>query len=138
MARDAIDVYVLMIDTYPQSKYVEDAREKMKLAIDQLAGKEMSVGRYYLGNGQYTAAINRFRVVIEKFQTTTHIEEALYRLVEANLKLGLLAEAQSAAAVLGHNSPSSELYQKGFDLLQQHGGAPKLLEGDWLSQTVTG
>ena len=84
------------------------------VALDQLAGKEMSVGRYYQGNGQYLAAINRFRVVVEQFQTSTHIEEALYRLTEAYLALGLISEARTAAAVLGHNYPSSQWYKDGL------------------------
>jgi outer membrane protein assembly factor BamD len=124
ISRDAIDTYTLVINNYPDSEYAKDAREKMGTAFDQLAGKEMSVGRYYLGNGQYTAAINRFRVVVEQYQTSTHIEEALYRLTEANLSLGLINEAQTAAAVLGHNYPSSSWYQEAYELLGKQGLAP--------------
>ncbi len=83
LSRDAIDTYNVLISSHPKSEYAEDAREKLLVAYDQLAGKEMSVGRYYLGNGQYTAGINRFRTVVEQWQTSTHIEEALYRLTEA-------------------------------------------------------
>ncbi len=118
--------YTLLIANYPKSEYAKDAREKMVIAVDQLAGKEMSVGRYYAGNGQYAAAINRFRVVVDKYQTSTHIEEALFRLTEANLALGLTAEAQTAAAVLGHNYPSSEWYKDAYALLQKVGLEPKV------------
>jgi outer membrane protein assembly factor BamD len=133
LSRDAIDTYTLVINNYPDSEYAKDAREKMRTAFDQLAGKEMSVGRYYLGNGQYTAAINRFRVVVENFQTSSHIEEALYRLTEANLALGLVNEAQTATAVLGHNYPSSTWYDRAYALLQKQGLAPQLNQGSPLA-----
>ncbi len=80
ISMDAINTYQMIINNYPQSEYAKDAQEKLKIGVDQLAGKEMSVGRYYLGNGNYPAAINRFRVVAENYQNSTHIEEALYRL----------------------------------------------------------
>ena len=106
---------------------------KYGLAYDQLAGKEMSVGRYYQGNGQYAAAINRFREVVERWQTSTHIEEALYRLTETYLLLGLTTEAKSAAAVLGHNYPASDWYKRAFELLGKQGLAPELNSGSWLA-----
>ena len=133
LSRDAIDTYNLLISNYPKSEYVDDAKEKLLVAYDQLAGKEMSVGRYYLGNGQYTAAINRFRTVVEQYQTSTHIEEALYRLTEGYLLLGLTTEAKTAAAVLGHNYPSSTWYQEAFTLLGKQGLAPAMNDGSWLS-----
>src|SRR5690606_9972572 len=133
LSQDAIDTYTLLISNYPESEHAKDARDKLVIAVDQLAGKEMSVGRYYLGNGQYAAAINRFRVVAEQFETSTHIEEALYRLTEANLKLGLITEAQTAAAVLGHNYPASDWYQRAFTLLQQQGVSPQINEGSSLA-----
>lgn len=133
LSRDAIDTYNLLISNYPQSEYAEDAREKLLVAFDQLAGKEMSVGRYYLGNGQYTAAINRFRTVVETWQTSTHIEEALYRLTEAYLSLGLTTEAMTAAAVLGHNYPSSSWYKQAFELLGKQGLAPTVNSGSWMA-----
>ncbi len=133
LSRDAIDTFQQLTRNFPDSQYSKDAREKMIVAADQLAGKEMSVGRYYLGNGQYTAAINRFRVVVERYQTSTHIEEALYRLTEANLSLGLINEAQTAAAVLGHNYPSSTWYQEAYQLLQKQGLAPQVNEGSPLA-----
>lgn len=133
LSRDAIDTYNLLISNHPKSKYAADAKEKLLVAYDQLAGKEMSVGRYYQGNGQYAAAINRFREVVEKWQTSTHIEEALYRLTETYLLLGLTSEARSAAAVLGHNYPSSDWYQRAFALLGEQGLAPQLNSGSWLA-----
>lgn len=136
MSKDAIETYTLLINNFPKSDYVADAKEKMLVAVDQLAGKEMSVGRYYLGNGQFLAGINRFRVVVENYQTSTHIEEALFRLTEGYLSLGLVNEAMTAAAVLGHNYPSSSWYQDSFTLLQKQGLTPKMVGGNWMA-TVT-
>ncbi|MCP8883631.1 outer membrane protein assembly factor BamD [Devosia sp. XJ19-1] len=133
LSRDAIDTYNLLINNYPKSEHAIDAKEKLLVAYDQLAGKEMSVGRYYQGNGQYSAAINRFREVVERWQTSTHIEEALYRLTETYLLLGLSNEAMSAAAVLGHNYPSSEWYKRAFEVLGKQGLAPQLNSGSWLA-----
>ena len=130
---DAIETYQLLISNYPTSEYAEDAKEKLLVAYDQLAGKEMSVGRYYLGQGQYTAAINRFRTVVETWQTSTHIEEALFRLTEAYLSLGLINEATTAAAVLGLNYPSSTWYQEAFALLGKQGLAPAMNDGSWMA-----
>lgn len=133
ISKNAIDTYTLLISNYPKSEYAKDAQEKILVAYDQMAGKEMSVGRYYLGNGQYGAAINRFQTVAEKYQTSTHIEEALYRLTEANLALGLAGEAQTAAAVLGHNYPSSQWYKDAVDLLNKQGLAPQVNSGSSLA-----
>lgn len=134
ISKDAIETYSLIIANYPNSEYAKDARDKMVVGVDQLAGKEMSVGRYYLGNGNYPAAINRFRVVAEQFQTSTHIEEALYRLAEANLALGLVSEAQTATAVLGHNYPQSSWYKQAFDLLAKQGVTPQVNPGSSLAK----
>ncbi len=136
LAQDAIDVYLQIIRNYPDSEYVDDSRENVRLAFDQLAGKEMSVGRYYLGNGQITAAINRFKTVVDRFQTSTHIEEALYRLTEGYLKLGLVGEAQSAAAVLGLNYPASSWYESAYDLLQEQGLVPEAVAGTSIDGTM--
>ncbi|WP_323014125.1 outer membrane protein assembly factor BamD [Devosia sp.] len=133
LSADAISTYQLVISSYPKSEYAKDAQEKLLVAYDQLAGKEMSVGRYYLGQGQFTAAINRFRVVVESWQTSTHIEEALYRLTEAYLSLGLTHEAATATAVLGHNYPSSTWYKRGYDLLAKQGLAPAVNSGSWMA-----
>ena len=133
LSADAIETYNLVIANFPQSEYAEDAKEKLLVAYDQIAGKEMSVGRYYLGNGQHSAAINRFRVVVETWQTSTHVEEALFRLTEAYLLLGLTNEASTAAAVLGHNYPSSVWYKQAFDLLAKQGLAPVVNDGSWMA-----
>lgn len=138
ISKDAIDTYSLLISNYPKSEYAKDAKEKILVAYDQMAGKEMSVGRYYLGNGQYAAAINRFQTVTERYQTSTHIEEALYRLAEANLALGLVSEAQTAAAVLGHNYPASQWYKDAVTLLQKQGLAPQMNEGSKLATLKQG
>lgn len=138
LSRDAIDTFQMLTTNYPDSEYAKDAREKLVIAADQLAGKEMSVGRYYLGNGQYGAAINRFKVVVERYQTSTHIEEALFRLTEANLALGLVNEAQTATAVLGHNYPTSSWYKEAFDLLQKQGLSPQVVPGSTLAGALQG
>lgn len=125
-SQNAIEAFQQILDNYPKSQYAKDAQAKLLVCVDQLAGKEMSVGRYYEGNGNYAAAIGRFQAVVQKYQTSTHIEEALYRLTEANLALGLISEAQTAAAVLGHNYPSSPWYKDAFNLLHKQGVAPKI------------
>lgn len=138
LAQDSIDTLQLLVSTYPASKYTDDARESLRVSYDQLAGKEMSVGRYYQGNGQYAAAINRFRTVVDDHQTSTHIEEALYRLTESYLSLGLVNEARTAAAVLGHNYPSSTWYQSSFKLLQDQGLSPEVVDANLFGSTTTG
>jgi outer membrane protein assembly factor BamD len=111
-----------LIRRFPQTDYARDARLKLDLTRDHLAGKEMSIGRYYLKRGEHVAAIGRFRSVIEKYQTTSHVPEALHRLVEAYLSLGVIKEAQAAAAVLGHNYPGTEWYEDTYALMQEYGG----------------
>lgn len=123
-----------VIETYPDSEYARSAILKFELAFDQLAAKEMEVGRYYLKRRHYTAAINRFRVVVQDFQTTTHTAEALHRLVESYLALGLTDEAQTAAAVLGYNYQSSPFYEDSFRLLKGQGLSPEVKGEGWLSQ----
>ncbi|MBA4490247.1 outer membrane protein assembly factor BamD [Paracoccus sp. S1E-3] len=110
-----------VIEEYPDSEYARSAILKFDLAFDHLAGKEMEIGRYYLKRGHYTAAVNRFRVVVEEFQTTSHTPEALMRLVEAYLALGLTDEAQTAGAILGHNFQSSPFYQDAYAQLRGRG-----------------
>ncbi|MEO5615199.1 MAG: outer membrane protein assembly factor BamD, partial [Cypionkella sp.] len=107
---------------------------KFDLAFDHLAAKDMEIGRYYLKRGNYTAAINRFRSVVQDFQTTTHTAEALERLVEAYLALGLTDEAQTAGAILGYNYQSSPFYQDAFNLLKKQGLSPEAKGTSWLSQ----
>jgi outer membrane protein assembly factor BamD len=110
-----------LIRRFPQTDYARDARLKLDLTKDHLAGKEMSIGRYYLKRGEHVAGIGRFRNVLEKYQTTSHVPEALHRLVEAYLSLGVIKEAQAAAAVLGHNYPGSEWYEDTYALMQEYG-----------------
>lgn len=106
-----------IIRRYPNSKYARDARLKIDLTRDHLAGKEMAVGRYYLRRKQYLAAINRFKQVIDTYQTTTHVPEALHRMAEAYSSVGMEEEAKKAAAVLGHNYPGNEWYSDSYDLM---------------------
>jgi outer membrane protein assembly factor BamD len=106
-----------VVNRYPESDFARDAQLKIDLTRGHLAGKEMEIGRYYLKRGYYSAAINRFRVVVDKYETTSQTPEALHRLVEANLALGLENEALAAAAVLGHNYPGSDWYANSYALL---------------------
>lgn len=122
-----------VIEEYPDSEYAKSAMLKFDLAFDHLAGKEMEIGRYYLKGRHYTAAINRFRVVVEDFQTTTHTAEALHRLVESYLALGLTDEAQTAGAILGHNYQSSPFYDDSYRLLKGKGLAPEARGDSWLN-----
>ena len=123
-----------VIEVYPDSEYATSAILKFDLAFDHLAGKEMEIGRYYLRRGHYTSAINRFRVVVEDFQTTSHTAEALHRLVEAYLSLGLTEEAQTAGAILGHNYQSTDWYEDSYKLLTSQGLKLKDRGNNWLSQ----
>ncbi|WP_460274832.1 outer membrane protein assembly factor BamD [Celeribacter sp. ULVN23_4] len=128
----ALQALRVVIERYPNSEYARSAILKFDLAFDHLAAKEMEIGRYYLKHKHYTAATNRFRVVVEQFQTTQHTPEALHRLVESYLALGLTEEAQTAAAILGHNYQSSEWYQDSYKLLTGQGLEPKVFENNWL------
>ncbi len=123
-----------VIETYPDSDYARSAILKFDLAFDHLAAKEMEIGRYYLKRGHFVAAINRFRVVVEDFQTTTQTPEALHRLVESYLSLGLNAEAQTAGAILGHNFRSTSWYEDSFALLTGRGLRPEATGDSWLRQ----
>jgi outer membrane protein assembly factor BamD len=113
-----------LIKRFPQTDYARDARLKLDLTQDHLAGKEMAIGRYYLQRGEVVAAITRFRTVVGRFQTTSHVPEALHRLVEAYLSLGVIKEAQAAAAVLGNNYPGSEWYEDSYAMMQEYGNTP--------------
>ncbi len=106
-----------VVSRYPESDYARDATLKVDLTLDHLAGKEMTVGRYYLKRGHFTSAINRFRRVVDEYQSTSQTPEALHRLVEAYLALGLEREAIASAAVLGHNFPGSDWYLESYELL---------------------
>jgi outer membrane protein assembly factor BamD len=124
----------IVIEDYPDTEYARSAVLKFDLAFDHLAAKEMEIGRYYLRQRNYTAAINRFRVVIEEFQTTTHTPEALHRLVEAYVALGLRDEAQTAGAILGHNFRANPFYQDSFNLLTRQGMSMEAGGDSWLRQ----
>jgi outer membrane protein assembly factor BamD len=117
MTREALANFETLINRYPDSVYTRDAILKRDLTLDHLAGKEMEIGRYYLNRGEVNAALNRFRSVIKDYQTTTHVPEALHRMVEAYITLGLKDSAYRVAAVLGHNYPGSEWYARSFALM---------------------
>lgn len=134
LSRKAMDAMNTVITKYPDSEYANDARKKIDIASDQIAGKEMQVGRYYLERGDYLAAVNRFKTVVSSYQTTRHVEEALHRLTEAYLALGIVPEAQTAAAVLGHNFPDSPWYRDSYALLNKGGYEPKESQGSWMSR----
>lgn len=121
---------------FPGTAYAQDADRKAVLARDHLAGKEMEVGRYYLKKRAYVAAINRFKTVVVKYQATSQTPEALYRLTEAYYSLGVQSEAQTAAAVLGHNFPNSQWYKDAYALLQNGGIAPEENQQSWISKAV--
>ena len=134
LSKKAIEAMNTVVTKYPDSEYVEDAQKKAQMATDQIAGKEMQVGRYYLERREYLAAVNRFKNVASNYQTTRHVEEALHRLTESYLALGIAPEAQTAAAVLGHNFPDSPWYQDSYALLNKGGLQPKENEGSWISR----
>nr|WP_312847288.1 outer membrane protein assembly factor BamD [Aliiroseovarius sp. M344] len=122
-----------VIERYPDTEYAKSAILKFDLAFDHLAAKEMEIGRYYLKRKHYSSAINRFRVVVEQFQTTTHVAEALHRLVESYLSLGLVNEAQTAGAILGHNFQSTVWYESSYRLLTKAGLKPEAKGNNWLN-----
>jgi outer membrane protein assembly factor BamD len=134
LSQKAIDAMSEVVRKYPDSEYANDARRKIDVARDQIAGKEMQIGRYYMERREYLAGVNRFKVVIVEYQTTRHVEEALHRLTEAYLALGIVPDAQTAAAILGHNFPDSEWYKDSYQLLSKSGYAPQENEGSWISE----
>lgn len=133
-ARRALNELKIVATRYPDSPYAKQADNRIRIAEDSIAANEMYVGRYYLKQGKHLAAINRFKVVVAEFQTTQHVEEALHRLAESYLSLGLAQEAQSVVAVLGHNYPQSRWYQDSFKLLNREGLKPQIDQGSWISQ----
>jgi outer membrane protein assembly factor BamD len=133
-SRRAIEAMEEVVARWPDSEYVEDAKAKIRFARDQLAGKEMQIGRYYLERREYLAAIKRFRYVVEQYPNTRHVEEALARLTESYYAMGLTSEAQTAAAVLGHNYPDSQWYADSYKLLQSGGLEPRENKGSWISK----
>ncbi len=123
-----------VIRKYPTSEYATTAKKKIEGARDQLAGKEMTIGRYYMDKRDYTAAINRFKVVVTQYQTTRHVEEALARLTEAYMAIGIVGEAQTAAAVLGHNFPDSSWYKDAYNLVKSGGVEPSENKDSYISK----
>jgi outer membrane protein assembly factor BamD len=140
-AEKAINALEEVVRKYPDSEYATAAHKKIDMARDQLAGKEMEIGRYYMSKRDFVGAINRFKVVVTQYQTTRHVEEALERLTEAYVSLGLMDEAQTAAAVLGHNFPDSPWYKDSYNLVKGAGGQPNENKESWISKsfkTITG
>lgn len=135
---EALRALTEVVRRFPTSDYARDARLKIDLTNDHLAGKEMEIGRYYLKQHEYLAAINRFRIVVESFQTTSHVPEALHRLTESYVALGIIDEAQSAAAVLGHNYPGSDWYQDSYSLLTGKDIRPVENKKSWISRAFDG
>ena len=123
-----------VIRKYPTSEYAVSAKAKLEAARDQLAGREMNVGRYYMQKRNYTAAINRFKTVVTQYQTTRHVEEALARLTEAYMAIGIVSEAQTAAAVLGHNFPDSPWYKDAYNLVRSGELEPSENQGSYISK----
>src|ERR1700752_324276 len=123
-----------VVRKYPTSEYATSAKAKLEGARDQLAGKEMNVGRYYMEKRDYTAAINRFKTVVTRYQTARHVEEALARLTEGYMAIGIVGEAQTAAAVLGHNFPESRWYKDAYNLVKSGGLEPSENQGSYISR----
>ena len=135
-ASQTIKAMQALVDNYPDSEYNDDARAKIRMAKDQLAGKEMQVGRYYQERKEYLAAIARYRNVVEGYQATNQVEEALARLVECYYALGITTEAETAAAVLGANYPDSQWYKDSYALLKSGGLEPRENKGSWISKAA--
>jgi outer membrane protein assembly factor BamD len=127
-----------VVRKYPDTEYALSAKKKIEIARDQLAGKEMEVGRFYMKKRDFTGAINRFKVVVTQYQTTREVEEALERLTEAYVSLGILDEAQTAAAVLGHNFPDSPWYKDAYKLVKSAGAEPNENKDSWISRAFKG
>jgi outer membrane protein assembly factor BamD len=127
-----------VVRRFPESRYARDAQLKLDLTQDHLAGKEMDIGRYYERQGQYLAAINRFRRVVDAYQTTSHVPEALHRLTECYLSLGVVEEARKTASVLGYNYPGSEWYSDSYALLTngETNGEPNDRPKGWFGRVI--
>lgn len=133
-ARRALAEFKVIATRFPDTPYAKQAENRIRICEDSIAASEMNVGRYYLKRGNHIAAINRFKVVVAEHQTTQHIEEALLRLAEANMALGIANEAQAVVAVLGHNYPQSRWYKDGYALLQRDGLKPQASSSSWIGQ----
>lgn len=132
----ALEALKTVVRQFPDTRYAEQARNRINITMDILAASEMNVGRYYLKRNNHLAAINRFRTVVTEYQTTAHVEEALMRLTEAYMAIGVQGEAQTAAAVLGHNFPDSEWYKHSYKLLASGGLEPRENTGSWISRAL--
>jgi outer membrane protein assembly factor BamD len=137
-ARNALKAYETLLQRYPDSRYAAKAANRTRVLRDLLAANEMQIGRFYLRKNNYLAAINRFRDVVTNYQTTEQVEEALMRLTEAYMALGIVNEAQTAAAVLGHNFPDSRWYKHAYSLLEGRGLQPQQHEDSWITKTWKG
>jgi outer membrane protein assembly factor BamD len=133
----AIQALDEVVRKYPTTEYAVTAKRKIDIARDNLAAKEMMIGRYYMERRDFTGAINRFKVVATRYQTTRHVEEALLRLTEAYMALGIVSEAQTSAAVLGHNFPDSRWYKDAYNLVRERGLEPSENSGSWISQAFS-
>jgi outer membrane protein assembly factor BamD len=136
LTKDALEAFNALIRRFPGSQYARDAQLKRDLTLDHLAGQEMEIGRYYLKQGHVNAAINRFLEVVKEYQTTTHVPEALHRLVEAYLTLGLKDEAMRVAIVLGHNYPGSKWYEDTYKLMDPKSREKMIESRSWIDRTV--
>jgi len=136
--REAIAALEEVIRKYPNTEYAISAKRKIDVGRDTLAGKEMEIGRYYLNRRDFTGAINRFKVVVTQYQTTRHVEEALMRLTEGYMALGIVHEAQTAAAILGHNFPNSRWYKEAYSLVRSGGVEPREDQKSWISRAFRG
>ena len=134
-ARKSLQAYQTLLQRYPDSRYAAEAQNRARILRDLLAANEMTVGRFYLRHNNFLAAVNRFKLVVTDYQTTAQVEEALGRLTEAYVALGIIPEAQTAAAVLGYNYPDSKWYRNSFALLQKHGSRPQMHEDSWITKT---
>lgn len=134
--RKALQELKLLVQRYPDSPYTKQAVNRIRIAENMLAANEMTVGRYYLNRKQYVGAINRFKTVVSQYQTTPQVEEALYRIVESNMALGVVPEAQAAGAVLGHNFPNSSWYKRAYGLLKSGGVSPSMAGDSWFGKAL--
>ncbi len=136
LTQESMNAFDTLIRRFPESRYTRDAKLKRDLTLDHLAGKEMEIGRYYLVRGHVNAALTRFQTVVRDYQTTTHAAEALHRIVEVNLTLGLSEEATRVAAVLGYNYPGSPWYERSFKLLDPEARQRILDERGFVDRTI--
>ena len=134
-AKDALKTLQDVVNRFPDTTYAKDAALKIALVNDHMAGAEMEIGRWYMGQKLYIAAIGRFKTVVEKYQTTSHVPEALERMTEAYLALGITKEAKATASVLGYNFPGSPWYQSAYNLLAEKNLTPEPDNESWIGHT---